>query len=251
MNRLTGYRSAALIARDILVKLHPREMQGQEDLSFPPPRGYSSARVCALSGKRASAACEHVFLEWFRPGTEPNGECPAHVRLAVDTRTGTTATLRTPRRFVEFRTLTAFEGRYAAWAQAAGLPRLPGSMDGRVVLFGGATSSHLAGRRGRSESPPAPGLGTAASGSLRITSPPNGLHLLRDPETPDPLATLGLAAVADPPPKQILWYVDGKPFSLADYPFSTRWPLAPGEHFFQAKLPYTETASPLVRITVQ
>jgi penicillin-binding protein 1C len=116
---------------------------------------------------------------------------------------------------------------------------------------------------GRSGRPPAPsgrlGLRTGplcVSGAglpdfPGITSPSNGLRLLRDPETPAPLATLGLAAVSSPPAKQILWYVDGRPFSLADYPYSARWPLSPGEHIFQAKLPYTAVASQPVRVTVQ
>lgn len=65
------------------------------------------------------------------------------------------------------------------------------------------------------------------------------------------LATLALTAVADPPAAQVLWYVDGRPFVLADYPFAARWPLSPGEHTFQAKLPYRDVASAPVRVTVQ
>jgi len=52
-------------------------------------------------------------------------------------------------------------------------------------------------------------------------------------------------------PRQVLWYADGRRFFLADYPYAARWPLALGEHTFQAKLPYSDVASPPVRVTVQ
>jgi penicillin-binding protein 1C len=253
MNRLTGYRSAALLARDILASLHSGQMQGLEDLSFPPPRGYRSERICGLSGKLATAACDRVFLEWFRPGTEPTEDCQTHVRVAVDRRSGQLASSRTPREMVDVRTFAALEPRYAAWAEAAGLPRLPGGSDSGRALFASrapAFPTFPAARGQQRQRAPAE-VAEAAAGTLRITSPSNGLRLLRDPETPAPLATLGLAAVSSPPAKQILWYVDGRPFSLADYPYSARWPLSPGEHIFQAKLPYTAVASQPVRVTVQ
>ena len=244
MNRLTGYRSAAMLARDILARLHAGQMQGLEDLSFPPPRGYRPERICALSGRLATAACDRVFLEWFRPGSDPHESCAVHVRLAVDRRTGQPASRRTPREQVEVRTLAALEPKYAAWAQAAGLPRV--SSEGRA-LFAASESPYPAARQRR----PSAALATAASGTLKITSPPNGLRLLRDPETPASLATLALAAVANPPARQVLWFVDGRPFSLADYPYSARWTLTPGDHTFQARLPYSDVASPPVRVTVQ
>jgi penicillin-binding protein 1C len=250
MNRLTGYRSAALLAREILARLHPRQMQGLEDLSFPPPRGYVAERICGLSGRRATAACDRVFLEWFRPGTQPPESCSAHVRLAVDRRSGEPATSRTPREHVEVRTFAALEPKYAAWAEAAGLPRLPGGPGDGRTLFGSAAPHHPA-ARAQERRRVADLAAAAGAATVKITSPPNGLRLLRDPETPASLATLGLAAVASAPASQVLWYVDGRPFSLADYPYSARWPIALGEHTFQARLPYTNVASPLVRVTVQ
>ena len=65
------------------------------------------------------------------------------------------------------------------------------------------------------------------------------------------MATLALRAVVDPPSEQVLWYVDGEPFELADYPYTTRWRLEPGEHTIQARLPHQETASKVVRVVVQ
>ena len=40
-------------------------------------------------------------------------------------------------------------------------------------------------------------------------------------------------------------------FELADYPYTARWRLEPGEHAFQARVPNTPIASNVVRIRVQ
>ncbi len=61
---------------------------------------------------------------------------------------------------------------------------------------------------------------------------------------------MALRAVVDPPVEQLVWYVDGAPYQVADYPYTVRWPLAPGEHSFQARLPFAEERSNLVRVTV-
>ena len=51
---------------------------------------------------------------------------------------------------------------------------------------------------------------------VSIISPENGLRLIRDPETPEGQATLALRAVVNPVVPQLVWYVDGKPFQVAD-----------------------------------
>ena len=48
-----------------------------------------------------------------------------------------------------------------------------------------------------------------------------------------------------------LWYVDGAPFQVADYPYTVRWRLAAGEHVFQARLIDGRTASSAVHVLVQ
>jgi hypothetical protein len=167
MNRLTGYRSAAALVQKVLVALHPGEADGLEDVPFPPPRGARLVRICPLTGMRATDACDGVLAEWFRPGDEPLDPCPAHVRVAVDTRTGRPATRKTPRPFVELRTFVDLPPRYASWAAAAGLPRPP-----------------------ESESPA--GLARLLAGVVRLSirSPEDGLRVLRDPETPPEQSTL-------------------------------------------------------------
>jgi len=230
MNRLTGYRSAAELAQRILLHLHRDQTQGLDDVGFPPPRGFDAVRVCALTGERATDACDRVLVEWFRPGEEPVDECRAHVRLAVDVRTGRAATARTPHRLIEVRTFVDLPPRYAAWAAAAGLPRPPGPT--ATAPLGPAST------------------GDGGASRLRILSPENGVHLLLDPETPADRATLALKAVVDPPVPQVVWYVDGRPFRVVDYPYGARWKLTPGDHVFQARLAQGSAASALVRVQI-
>jgi penicillin-binding protein 1C len=229
MNRLTGYRSAAALVQKVLLTLHPGEAEGLADVPFPPPRDARLVRICPLTGMRAQDACDRVLGEWFLPGDEPLDPCPAHVRLAVDARTGRPATRRTPRRFVELRTFVDLPPRYASWAASAGLPRPP-EPEGRA-----AAARFFADGVAR----------------LSIRSPEHGLRLLRDPETPPERSTLALSAVVDPPVAQLVWYVDGAPYRVADYPYTVRWTLEAGEHVFQARLLDGRTASRPVHVLVQ
>jgi penicillin-binding protein 1C len=85
---------------------------------------------------------------------------------------------------------------------------------------------------------------------LRITSPEDGAHLLRDPETPAALGTVALRVVVDPPVGEVVWYVDGLPVATAAYPYTARWALRPGEHTFQVRLPFGGIVSRPTVITV-
>jgi penicillin-binding protein 1C len=224
MSRMTGYGAASQLANDVMLELH----RGDDRLSnvpFPPPRGTRSVRLCSLTGKRATEACDRVSSEWLPPGQEPVDFCSAHVRVGIDVRDGSIATAATPRELVEARTFVDLPPSYAAWVVKTGLSRPPRS--------GGAT----------------PGL--AREPRLSIASPEDGLRLFYDPETPPSMATLALRAIVDPPPERVVWYVDGKPFEVTDYPFTARWPLAPGEHRFQVRLPHTELVSNEIRVFVQ
>jgi penicillin-binding protein 1C len=228
MNRLTGYRSAAELVQWVLLYLHRNDDPLVAPQSFPPPRGFRPTRLCALTGHRATDACERVVVEWLRPDEEPVNDCAAHVRLAVDTRSGRLATRATPRAFVEVRTFVDLPPRYAAWAAEAGLPAPPSALPLAASLAG----------------PPRPAR-------VAITSPRDGSRLLRDPETPVPLATLALAVTVDPAASQVVWLVDGRPWRLVDRPYTTRWPLAAGEHLFQARVPALGAVSAAVRVTVE
>jgi penicillin-binding protein 1C len=224
MDHLSGIASAAGLVKEIMLLLHPLEADGQEDHSFPAPRGYLPRRVCALTGDLATPACSEIFLEWFRPGQEPVQPCAAHQRVAVDARTGLPAGPSTVPDALEVRDYVTLPPRYAAWAEKAGLSRPPA---------GAALPARIGGPR------------------IRIISPENGVRFLRDPEMPAALTTLALQAVVDPPASRIVWYVDGSPYRTVRYPYATRWPLRPGSHIFEARAPRGGAFSPAVRITVQ
>jgi penicillin-binding protein 1C len=240
MNHLSGYLSAAELVQRMLLVLHRDQTDGLDDLSFPPPRGWQPARVCALTGHRATDACDQVFLEWFRPGEEPVHDCQVHQRRAIDRRTGLLATEETPRAEIEVRTFTELPPRYAAWQAAAALPRPPEAVSAfRPGMMGpGGTVARAV-------------LDPSRPARLRITSPEDGVRLLRDPETPADLSTVSLTVVVDPPVHQVVWYVDGRPYETVDYPYTTRWKLTPGDHTFQVRLPFSEGASGAVRVVVQ
>lgn len=234
MNHLTGSASAAELVKKILTHLHVDETKGLNDLSFPPPRGYNQARICALTGNLAVDACDRVFTEWFRPTEIPVNHCRAHTRLAVDSRTRRPATRRTPKEYVEVRTFVDLPPIYAEWAVAAGVSILPKRFD--LSAFAS---------RGPEAMPFNDNI------RLNILSPENGLRLIRDPETPADQATVALRASVIPVVPQLLWYVDGKPFKLADYPYTARLNLTPGEHIIQAGLPSSPVTSGRVNIIVQ
>jgi penicillin-binding protein 1C len=235
MNHLSGYLSSAELVQKALLVLHDDQADGLEDLSFPPPRGFRPARLCALTGRRATDACDQVFLEWFRPGEEPVDDCEAHQLRAVDRRNGLLATTETPRAEIELRPFVALPPRYAAWQASLSLPRPPEQIN---ALWAG-------------QGPPSHAVNVTGPVRLRITSPENGLRLLRDPETPPEQSTLALTVVVDPPVPQVVWYVDGRPYETVAYPYTTRWKLEPGDHVFQVKLPLQPGGSPGARVVVQ
>src|SRR5262249_3334802 len=138
---------------------------------------------------------------------------------------------------------------------AAGLPRPPIDMS---PLDSPAQLAAPAPRLSAGTPQPAGAAAEAAGGAperrvarLRIVAPASGARVVRDPGNPPAARTLPLRAVADPLVQQVVWYVDNQPFQVADYPYTARWRLKPGEHTFQARLPYTDIASAPVRVRVQ
>lgn len=242
MRELGGISSAAEIAKDVLTQLQADQTDGLADLAFPPPRGTRPVRLCARTGMLAGGACEHLVTEWFREGEAPVRACEAHRRLAIDCRNGLLATGRTPLEHLELRAFTDLGPRYAAWAAREGLAPAPEGTSPLDARTPEVAWTEAAGGAVREVGRPV---------SLRIASPAHGSVILRDPEMPAEMATLPLEAVVEGSPRQVVWYVDGRPFEVADRPFTARWPLAPGEHTFQARLPHREERSAVVRVTVR
>jgi penicillin-binding protein 1C len=130
---------------------------------------------------------------------------------------------------------------------------VPGPGCGRLTLEwfppGGEPTERCSAHAPRTAAPAGTRTG-AGPRHVRITAPEHGSSLLIDPDLPRDRATIALQAVADPAATQVVWYVDGRPFQLAEAPFTVRWRLRPGSHTFQARLPDDDTASSPVRITV-
>jgi len=99
-------------------------------------------------------------------------------------------------------------------------------------------------------SPFPPPLRGARAARLRVSAPEPGAVLLADPEVPPGSATIALQAEADPAPPELTWYVDSRPWRITGYPYTVRWPIEPGAHTFQVRIPGQEEASPTIRISV-
>ncbi len=226
MAHVSGASGAGKVFHAVMAALQPAAMQGLSDTGFPPPRGWVSRRVDMLTGKLAGPLAPYVAVAWFKPGTEPVTVTDAYRQIVVDRRTGRPAAPGTPRRWRRRRTFVDLGPRFAAWAKAAGLrlpplPALPGDprhpdVDPRIVL----------------------------------DAPARGARVLADPDLPAADATLRLSARVTPPVPQVVWWVDGRPYKVVDYPYETRWPLTPGRHVFQVRLPYAPVRSATVAVRV-
>lgn len=227
MNGISGANSAAKLVHEVMDLLHPKATQGLEDVSFPPPRGYVPKRIDLLSGKLALPGTPCVAVEWFKPGTGPTETTDVYRETVCDSRTGRPALPDCPLRFRERRLFVSLPPRFASWAKASGLELQP--------VAGAAASASLLLKK---------------SPILRVRAPSNKAVVLPDPEVPAEYSTLRLLATVEPPVPQVVWYVDGRPFKVVDYPYSARWPIKPGKHIFQIRLPWAPVKSPAVRIRV-
>jgi penicillin-binding protein 1C len=86
---------------------------------------------------------------------------------------------------------------------------------------------------------------------LRIGSPLDHSIFIRNPEQPPSAAFLPLRLTAESGEGQILWYVDGKPLLLADRHAAIPWPVEPGTHLIEARLPYGGGAAKPVEVTIR
>ncbi|MEM8932809.1 MAG: penicillin-binding transpeptidase domain-containing protein, partial [Acidobacteriota bacterium] len=235
MTGLSGYRTAAALVHGVMDHLHPDASQGLADVGFPQPDGHREVAVCALSGRRAGPACGRVAAEALTSEAErATPPCSVHRLAAIDRRSGRLADHRTPRQEIELRAFTELPARYADWQARAGLPYPPRPAGIEAFGVGGEVP-----------------VRSPIETRLTITSPEGDVHLLIDPETPAALSSVALAVDADPPPPQILWRVNGRPFALADPPFRIRWPLDVGDHVVVAEDPRTGARSAPVRIRVE
>lgn len=224
MQRLTGYRAGARIAKQILLDLHPESRQGLSDLGFRPPKNWQRTAVCALSGHAPTPACDAQIHVHRAPGSTPLTACTQHVRLRVDARTGAPATADTPLAMTEARTFVDLPDRYADWMAHRNLKRPPYRAPARPVA--------------------------QRAPRVNILEPLNGTEVIRDPEAPDGVTTLALRAAA-PPDVQVLWTIDGAPVAVSEAPHTLRWPVEAGAHTILARIALTDVEAAPVRIVVR
>jgi penicillin-binding protein 1C len=192
MTRLTGARSAARLARAILMRLEGGAPGDLAEASFPAPEGRVPAELCVLDGRRSAGGCGQTLPEWVPADDLP----PLESAVAV-------------------------APTHRAWARANAYPVEPSRL-----------------------SPP-------GEVSLRIVAPDHNSRIWRNPETPAGLERLALKAVVDPPVPQVVWYVDGEPFSVADPDKPVFWPVTPGQHRFELRLPHRSESARPVRVVVE
>ncbi len=243
MHRLGGAGSAAALAQDVLGHLHQDQLDGLADLAFQPPPDHQPFSVCALTGQRARGLCDPTVTEWF-PAAAPPEPDTRHVRAWVDRRTHLPASLETPREHLVPRTFLKIPVLLQEWADERRLPVLP--MDFHEE------ETALAAVIGPADTAPPQVAIRQSEQPVRLTlqSPAGDLRLYSNPEVPPALNTLPLRLEVEPEVPQVIWYVDGKPWQLAGPPYTVRWPLTPGRHTIQARLPYRSETSAISTVLV-
>ena len=98
---------------------------------------------------------------------------------------------------------------------------------------------------------PASARADPAAPVLRILQPPSGSRVWRNPELPAALDRLSLRAAAPVGVRQVTWLVDGAPLATAAPDAPVSWPLSPGQHSIQLRLPLAPVTSAPVSITVE
>jgi len=90
--------------------------------------------------------------------------------------------------------------------------------------------------------------------ALAIAAPEHNTHIWRNPDQPAALNRLALKLAPGgqgASDAQIVWYVDGEPFVVAEADQTVFWPLKPGAHKIQARLALRPGASRSVRVMVE
>lgn len=168
--------------------------------------------VCALSGKRPTAACKHKLIELFPPGQAPEHPCDMHAQVTVDRRNGLLADRSCPSSEIEIRDVESFDSEYISWARSTQRPIEPSAW------------SPLCSRHRQ------PPTTTASSKRLAVRYPYANAVFLTDPSLPS--QTQGLVVRADVPPtvRQIRFVLDGDSVAVHGAPFEHVAALTVGSH---------------------
>ena len=90
-----------------------------------------------------------------------------------------------------------------------------------------------------------------AGPALRIVQPTPNLHVWRNPDVPQGLDRLVLKAAAAPGITQVTWVVDGASFATVAPDDPVAWPMRPGRHRFQLRLPLRSETSAIAPVVVE
>ena len=86
---------------------------------------------------------------------------------------------------------------------------------------------------------------------LSISTPEEESRIWRNPEVPAGLQKLALKAVVEPRVPEVVWYVDGRPFAVTDPDVPVFWPVQPGLHRFQLRLPGRPETSRTIKVVIE
>ena len=241
MRQLGGSASAAELAQVVMHRLH-RDTLVQADLQWPLPQDYESVNICSFTGRLASESCDQIASEWLPRDALPATD-DSFAELWVDRRNGLLAGQWTPERYLERRGFVDLPPLYRNWGKSQGLlprPRAYSALDNPDPGFNHDLVAHEARAPGHRRQ----------DISIRILSPRDNLHLVRVPEVPAIQNSLAFHVELSESVEQVLWYVDDRPYKTVPFPYTLRWALEPGEHRFQAELPYYGVKSAIVRVRV-
>jgi len=162
------------------------------------PPGARRTLLCTLSGGRAGADCPSTTAELFPEDRVPP-PCAWHVPGVAGAET------RWPS---EFRGWALQRGLLSTTAPPPALPPL---------------------------SPGAPAHRPSAPPAFSIANPPAGSVYLVDPTLRSEFQALPLRVVAEGPPREVIWSVDGREVGRAPSDRPLPWPLVRGEHRIAAR----------------
>ncbi len=244
MKKLSGAGSAAVVAKDIMLDLYRKKSRFDAQTAFKVPQAHASYTLCALSGKLANNLCTKKQAEWLPVQKVPEMD-DTFVERFVDRRNALMAAQWTPEEFVEKRVFVQLPFMFHEWAKSEGYelpPEKYSLLDNPDSDFNAdvlTMNSHV--------------LQTLLPESqvkVRILSPENYLHVLKNPEVPEAQNTLAFSLDVQGRIREVLWYVDKKPYKLKSAPYTLRWPLKKGRHEFYAEVPFLGVVSNRVTVVV-
>jgi penicillin-binding protein 1C len=211
MNQLTGSTGAGPAFAYLSTVMADR--LGRMPSLPPPPKGIVKCLVCAESGMIPHEFCPRKLVVSLAD-TSPTETCTMHYQARIDTRTGDIAGKDTPTKFTVTRLAYDLGDEFAEWLKTSGKfsPR-------------------------RENGVPAKAL----AGPVRIDGPREGDVYIIEPGYNLKTQTIALSAVCSGRPDHVDWYIDGRYYARALWPYGSSWLLQKGKHTVKASDGRTES----------